>query len=182
MANFSNIDFKQHSKGLIALVISALGIVTLYLWQPISDFFITGAYDEILTLKTEFETVDQQGNEPLLVIQAKVTNRGNVPVKIDPSKTDQTIEIYELGEIKKFEWLSDSKGKLVAKKTFFEGESAEIQVAPSSHIERLSAIRLPHGIYVIKTKLKIKTGVELNETEIYENNKLTNTKTSERLK
>ena len=91
MTTISNFDWKQHSKGIIALVISALGIITLYLWQPISDYFITGTYDETITLKTEFETLDQESTEPLVVMQSKVTNRGNVPVKIDPSKSGQTI-------------------------------------------------------------------------------------------
>lgn len=176
MTTISNFDWKQHSKGIIALVISALGIITLYLWQPISDYFITGTYDEILTLKTEFETLDQQSNEPLVVIQAKVSNKGNVPVRIDPLKSGQTIEIYELGELKKLDWLKSTNGKLLTKKNIFADESEEIQVAPGSYIERLSAIRLPYGIYLVKTKLKIKSGGELNEIEIYECKKSSNAK------
>ena len=176
MTTISNFDWKQHSKGIIALVISALGIITLYLWQPISDYFITGTYDETITLKTEFETLDQESTEPLVVMQSKVTNRGNVPVKIDPSKSGQTIEIYELEELKKFDWLKNTNGKLLSKKEIFDNESEEIQVSPGSYIERLSAIRLPYGIYLIKSKLKIKSGIELTEIEIYESKKSSNAK------
>ena len=51
------IDWKKHSKQWIALIASIIGLGILYLWQPITDYFITGLYDENITVKSEIESI-----------------------------------------------------------------------------------------------------------------------------
>lgn len=168
--------FEKNSSGLIALLASVLGIIVLYLWQPISDLFITGTYDEIVTLRTDFEILNQQRKIPLLVIHTKITNRGNVPVKINPSLDENKIEIFEVQESKSFEWIKESDDKFVTSKKIFNEEEVEIQVDPNSYLERLSAIRLPRNLYSINTTVVGKSGFRLNEKELVEISKPESTK------
>ena len=69
----------------MAIALPVIGAGIFYLWQPITDYFVTGAYDENVVLLIDAETVKSDTKNPLLVIHAKASNRGNVPVTI---KTD----------------------------------------------------------------------------------------------
>jgi hypothetical protein len=43
------LNFKKISASWIALALPVLGAGIFYLWQPIADYFVTGAYDETLS-------------------------------------------------------------------------------------------------------------------------------------
>lgn len=78
----TNLDLKKISTGWMAFLVPALGAAIFYLWQPITDLFVTGAYDENVVLQLDTESVKTDGKNSLLVIHIKATNRGNVPVTI----------------------------------------------------------------------------------------------------
>ena len=73
---------KKISAGWLAIALPAIGAAIFYLWQPITDFFVTGAYDENVIIQLDTESVKTDGTSELLVIHVKASNRGNVPVTI----------------------------------------------------------------------------------------------------
>ena len=63
------LEIKKHfSAGWVALVISFIGAAGFYLWQPITDYFISGTFDENVILQIETDTLKSDGKSQLLVI------------------------------------------------------------------------------------------------------------------
>ena len=85
----------KNKSGLIALVASVLGAGIVYLWQPITDLFVTGAYDPNVIIQVDSESVKGDGNTPLLVIRVRAVNKGNVPatLKDEAGKGELVVEV-----------------------------------------------------------------------------------------
>lgn len=146
------IDWKQHSTSWVALIFSVVGAVLLYLWQPISDYFITGTYDENILIQSESESIDINSEEPLLVIRVHISNRGSVPIKINPKDLEQKIELFQIEQIKDKEWVHEEVGKLVATENIFNDTSVN-SIAPNSQLEIVKAIKTNKGTYFVKYRL-----------------------------
>lgn len=169
------IDWKQHSTSWIALLFSVVGAVLLYLWQPISDYFITGAYDENILIQSESESIDIDAEYPLLVVRVHVANRGSVPIKVNPNSQEHKIELIQIEQIKNKEWINEDQGKLVATEKLFNNTNVD-SIAPNSQIEIVKAIKINSGSYFVKYKLITDSGKVIKQTEFISHslrNKLT---------
>lgn len=140
-------DWKQHTTSWVALLFSVIGAVLLYLWQPISDYFITGTYDENILIQSDSESVDVNSEDPLLVIRVHISNKGSVPIKINAKELEQKIELFQIEQIKYKEWVHEDSGKLVAAENIFNDTSVS-SIAPNSQLEIVKAIKTNKGIKV----------------------------------
>ena len=163
------IDWRKHSKQWIALVASIVGLAILYLWQPITDYFITGLYDENITVKSEIESIYSLNEKPTIVVRTRISNRGNVPFKIEYDANDQEITIYKIKKEEVGEWYKFENIEKIASKKIFEVEQQNTEIAPSAFIEKNNMISLNEGLYLIKINVKGKNGYHFEEEEIFEN-------------
>jgi hypothetical protein len=74
----TSLELRKISTSWLALVVPVLGLAIFYLWQPVTDYFVTGAFDENVVLQIDAETVKSDSKNPLLVIHLKASNTGNV--------------------------------------------------------------------------------------------------------
>ena len=163
------IDWKQHSTSWVALLFSVVGAVLLYLWQPISDYFITGTYDENILIQSESESIDLNSENPLLVIRVHIANRGSVPIKINPKALEQKIELFQIEQIKYKEWVHEEIGKLIATENIFN-DTIVNSIAPNSQLEIVKAIKINKGIYFVKYGLITESGKVIKQTEFINHN------------
>jgi len=167
--NLLEIDWKKHSKQWIALIASVVGLVILYLWQPITDYFITGLYDENITVKSEIDSIYNINELPTIIIRTRISNRGNVPFKIDYESKDQEITIYKIKKEKNGVWYDFSKSEKITSKKLFNTDQQNIEIAPSAFIEKNNMISLEEGLYLIKLNVNGKNGYHYEEEEVYDN-------------
>lgn len=78
-----NFELKNKlSTGWVVASLSFIGVAGFYLWQPISELFITRAFDENVILQLDTDTLKLDAKNQLLVVHIKITNRGSVPATI----------------------------------------------------------------------------------------------------
>lgn len=160
--------------GWIAAAISAVGAALFFLWQPIMDYFVSGTYDENITVQIEANTLQLSAEELLLDIQVKASNRGNVPVKlISESSGDLVLEIRQITKADAGKWVNPLDFPVTAKKTLVASGGAEITVAPGSYLSREVSIALPKGTYWIEGTLHKKGGESLSEATYFQLGKST---------
>ena len=53
----TKLKIKKISAGWLALVFPVIGAGIFYLWQPITDYLVTGAFDENVVLIIEADTM-----------------------------------------------------------------------------------------------------------------------------
>ena len=71
----TNLEIKKISAGWLALVVPVIGAGIFYLWQPITYYFFTEAFDENVVLLIDAETVKSDTMNSLLAIDVKASNR-----------------------------------------------------------------------------------------------------------
>jgi len=164
----TDLEPKKISAGWLALVVPVIGAGIFYLWQPITDYFVTGAFDENVVLLIDTETVKSDTKNPLLVIHVKASNRGNVPVTI---KTDggigqiavQVRRIENPGEAK---WVEPEKLPLIAETNSLRRHNGGYVISPNSFFEEIEGIALPTGTYWIKGSIVFENGEYIDQTAI----------------
>ena len=162
-------DLKKISAGWMAIALPVIGAGIFYLWQPITDYFVTGVYDENIVLMIDAETVKSDTKNPLLVIHAKASNRGNVPVTI---KTDGGIGQIAL-QIRRIEnpavakWIEPETLTLIAETNMLRRHSGGYVIAPNAFYEESEGIALPAGTYWIKGSIIFDNGEYIDQTAIF---------------
>jgi hypothetical protein len=71
----TNLEIKKISAGWLALVVPVIGAGIFYLWQPITYYFVTEAFDENVVLLIDAEIVKSDTMNSLLAIDVKAYNR-----------------------------------------------------------------------------------------------------------
>lgn len=143
----------------VALTASVLGAGVIYLWQPITELFLTGTYDENVIVSVDAESFKDKGSDPLLVVKVRITNRGAVPawVKDENDKGDLFLVVSPIhGTTGK--WIEDEKLEVVAQTSLLNRHKGGYVVAPNSFFEEVEAVPLPKGNYLIKATLKFPDG------------------------
>ena len=148
----TNLDLKKISTGWMALLVPALGAAIFYLWQPITDLFVTGAYDENVVLQLDTESVKTDSKNLLLVIHIKATNRGNVPVTIksEGGKGQLLIQVRRIENAEDAKWIEPEKTLLVAETDALRSHSGGYVIAANAFYEEIESIALVPGTYLIK--------------------------------
>lgn len=168
MAEVPSLEIKKIPAGWLALVLPALGAGIFYLWQPITDYFVTGTFDENVVLLIEAETLKSDTNNPLLVIHVKASNRGNVPVTI---KTDGGIgqialQVRRIESPAEAKWIDPEKLPLIAETNSLRRHNGGYVIAPNAFYEEIEAISLPNGIYWIKGSIIFENGEYVDQVAI----------------
>ena len=150
MINLSKIT---PSKFFIALPI--IGTLIFYTWQPISEYFFTGSFDENIMLTLESESIKIDEKEQLLTLHIKPINRGNVPVELkkEGSKGNLIVEVRKIEDPERFKWIDPNTLKLINKIDTLAKFKGGYLIEPNAYYDEIEAIRLPVGIYWIRATL-----------------------------
>ena len=163
---------QQYAGGWIAAVLSALGAAIFLLWQPVTDYFVTGTYDDNIVLQIDPDSLKTANGQTLLGIRVRVANKGNVPFKLyDSGKEELTLEVREVGKIEKGEWVNSSEQLPVANRSVFKTNSGPISISSGSYWAKDFAVALPKGVYLIKAQLTKSDSSNINEEIFFELNK-----------
>ena len=168
MRRITKLEIKKISAGWLALVVPVIGAGIFYLWQPITDYFVTGAFDENVVLLIDAETVKSDTKNPLLVIHVKASNRGNVPVTI---KTDGGIgqialQVRRIDKPDEAKWIDPEKLPLIAETNSLRRHNGGYVIAPNAFYEEIEGIALPAGTYWIKGSIIFENGEYIDQTAI----------------
>jgi hypothetical protein len=147
MSNF----IKQFSAGWVALLLSFAGVASLYLWQPITEFFFLKTYEENIVLTVNTEVLPASKDNYLVVVTMRLTNSGNVPAVINSDHHEGKLHL----EVRKIEhspagkWIDPAKLTLVAEKSVLAKHAGLLQIFPDAFLKEVEAITLPAGNYWI---------------------------------
>lgn len=145
----------SHHWGRLAVALSVLGAAVFYLWQPVSDYFLTGNFEPNLSVHVETETFPVGAKESLLVVHVKASNRGNVPVELLGSKDkgELGLEIRRLEAMPTGAWVEPANLPLVASQNVLAKHRGTYVLEPNAMFDEVESISLPHGLYWIKATL-----------------------------
>jgi hypothetical protein len=161
-------DWKHNTKSFAFLLVSGISAAAIYLWQPVTEYFINGTYDENIFIQCEAETLDSIDDAPVMVVRVRISNRGSVPVKFDPRAKEQRLTLTQAGELKTNVWLKNELGKTLIDDELFDNSDSN-QISPNSQIEIVKAIKIKNGIYFITCTLRTDSGKFIKQTEIVQN-------------
>lgn len=162
------LDQVKNKSGLIALIASIAGAGVIYLWQPITDLFITGAYDPNVILQIDSESVKGDAKTPLLVVRVRAVNKGNVPatLKNEAGRGDLIIEVRAIEGSPPGEWLDPTKLRSVAKKNLLSEHTGGYVIAPNAYYEEVGTIPLNPGTYWIRSTLTFPEGEYVDQVHV----------------
>ena len=161
-------EIKKISAGWLALVLPVIGAGIFYLWQPITDYFVTGAFDENVVLLIDTETVKSDTKNHLLVVHVKASNRGNVPVtiKTDGGVGQIALQVRRIENLSEAKWLDPEKLPLVAETNSLRNHNGGYVIAPNAFYEEVEGIALPSGTYWIKGSIIFENGEYIDQSTI----------------
>jgi hypothetical protein len=162
------LEIKKISAGWLALVLPVIGAGIFYLWQPITDYFVTGAFDENVVLLIDTETVKSDTKNHLLVVHVKASNRGNVPVtiKTDGGVGQIALQVRRIENPLEAKWLDPEKLRLVAETNSLRNHNGGYVIAPNAFYEEVEGIALPSGTYWIKGSIIFENGEYIDQSTI----------------
>ena len=119
----------------MAAALSAGGAFVFFLWQPISDYFVTGTYDDNIVLQVDADSMRLDEQDKLLVVRLRVSNRGSVPVRLhSKGKGALHVEIRHIANADTAEWVIPHTYPVVVQKPVFELSETELSVAPNAYL------------------------------------------------
>jgi hypothetical protein len=165
----TSLELRKISTSWLALVVPVLGAAIFYLWQPVTDYFVTGAFDENVVLQIDAETIKLDTKNPLLVIHVKATNRGNVPVTIksDGGVGQIALQVRRIENPAEAKWIEPEKLALVAETNALRKHNGGYLIAPNAFYEEIEALALPPGTYWIKGSIIFENGEYIDQAAIY---------------
>ena len=166
-------EFKKISTSWLAFVVPIAGAAVFYLWQPVTDYFVTGAFDENVVLQIDAETIKSDTKNPLLVIHLKASNRGNVPVTIksDGGGGQIALQVRRIENPAEDKWIEPEKLALVAETNALRKHNGGYVIAPNAFYEEVEALALPSGTYWIKGSIIFENGEYIDQTNIVSHTK-----------
>lgn len=148
-------SLKTQHWGRVAVAISVVGAAIFYLWQPVSDYFLTGNFEPNLSIQIETEAFVLDAKQTLLAVHVKTINRGNVPVELlgAKGKGEIQLEIRKLDSLPSGSWVEAEKLPLVAQKDVLAKHSGSYVLEAAGVFDEVESISLPNGLYWIKATL-----------------------------
>lgn len=164
----TDLEIKKISAGWLVLVVPVIGAGIFYLWQLITDYFVTGAFDENVVLLIDAETVKSDTKNPLLVIHVKASNRGNVPVtiKFHGGTVQIALQVRRIEKPDEANWIDPEKLPLIAETNTLRRHNGGYVIAPNTFYEEAEGISLPNGIYWIKGSIIFENGEYIDQVAI----------------
>ena len=163
------LEIKKHfSAGWVALVISFIGAAGFYLWQPITDYFISGTFDENVILQIETDTLKSDRISQLLVMHIKIVNRDNVSatIKNEDGKGELQLQVRRIDKVGDGTSLDPEKLPLVTEKSFLKQYAGGYVIAPNAYYEEVESLALPLGNYSIKSSLLFDDGDYIDQVAV----------------
>lgn len=169
----TELEARKISLGWLAIALPAIGAAIFYLWQPITDFFVTGAYDENVIIQLDTESVKTDGTSELLVIHIKASNRGNVPVTIksDGGTGQITLQVRRIEKAEDSKWLEPDKLQLVSEINALRAHKGGYIIAPNAYYEEVESIALPTGTYWVKGSINFENGEYIDQVTVVRHGK-----------
>jgi hypothetical protein len=165
-------QWRLHPGGWGAALISALGAVTFFLWQPLADLLVTRTYADNIVLVIDAETMPSTAHDPVLIIRPRVLNRGSVPVTLATGGQGMIrVEVHRVTGTGSGRWLEPETGEQVAERTLFGPPGASLSVAPNAHWGEEIAIPLPKGTYWIRATLQRTAGASVSDATYFNHGK-----------
>lgn len=145
----------SHHWGRVAVALSVFGAAVFYLWQPVSDYFLTGNFEPNLSIQVETESFALDTKVTLLAVHVKTINRGNVPVELlgSKGKGEIQLEIRRLDTLPTGSWVEPEKLPLVAQKDVLAKHSGSYVLEAAGVFDEVESIALQNGLYWIKATL-----------------------------
>jgi len=152
----------------IILALPVVGMALIYMWQPISDYFLTGSYDENIVLQIETETNKIDDEHQLLVLHVKPVNRGSVPVEITSNnkKGSLNVEIRKIETTEKNNWVLNEHLPVVNKIDALRNYKNGYLIEPNAYYDEVEAISLEKGLYWIKAVLTFDNGDFIDQSSV----------------
>ena len=164
----TDLKIKKISAGWLALVVPVIGAGIFYLWQPITDYFVTGAFDENVVLLIDAETVKSDTKNPLMVIHVKASNRGNVPVTIksDGGIGQIALQVRRIEKPDEAKWVEPERLPIITETNSLRRHNGGYLIAPNAFYEEIEGIALTAGTYWIKGSIIFENGEYIDQTAI----------------
>ncbi len=152
--------FQRIASHKLMVAFPVLGMAVIYLWQPITELFLTGSYDDNVIVQLETETIKVNEHSQLLVLHVKPVNRGSVPVTItgDGKKGKFTVEVKRIDKTPDSQWIERDKLTLVNKTDILRHHKDGYTIEPNAYYDEVEAITLPTGIYWVNAKVTFDDG------------------------
>ena len=160
--------FQRIASHKLMVALPVLGIAAIYLWQPITELFLTGSYNENVVLQIETETNKIDLDNQLLVLHVKPLNRGSVPVNIsgDGRKGKFTLEVKKIDTVANNGWVEQEKLTLVNNADILRHYKDGYTIEPNAFYDEVEAIKLKLGTYWINAKLTFDDGDYVNTSAV----------------
>lgn len=154
------------NKEKLFVVLSFVGVLGFYLWQPIQDIFITHNFDEAMNLVLESETHDIDKNRKLLVLHIKPLNRGNVAIHIKDNghKDSFILELKKIDIPNASEWLETDQMKLINKVDLLRHYQDGYVIESNTFYDEVESIPLEKGFYLAKVTLTYENGDVIDQS------------------
>ena len=164
----TDLEIKKISAGWLALVVPVIGAGIFYLWQPITDYFVTGVFDENVVLLIDAETVKSDTKNPLMVIHVKASNRGNVPatIKSDGGIGQIALQVRRIEKPDEAKWVEPERLPIIAETNSLRRHNGGYVIAPNAFCEEIEGIALPAGTYWIKGSIIFENGEYIDQIAI----------------
>ena len=162
------LEINKISAGWLALVVPVIGAGIFYLWQPITDCFVNGAFDENVVMMIDTETVKSDTKNPLLFIHVKASNKGSVPVTI---KTDGgigqiSLQVRRIQASTEANWIEPEKLQLVSETNSLRNHNGGYVIATNAFYEEVEGIALPSATYWIKASIILENDEYIDQNAI----------------
>lgn len=150
----------------LALALPVLGMFIVYMWQPISDYLITGGYNENVVLLLENEALKIDDTKQMLVLHIKPQNRGNVPVDITSNKKHGkfTVEVRRMDNLQEANWQEPEKMPLVSSTDLLRHHKTGYTIESNAFYDEVEAMALKNGFYWVSAKLTFDDGDYIDES------------------
>jgi hypothetical protein len=144
----------------LVLALSFVGAAIFYLWQPVSEYFLTGAYDENVVIQIESEKLKIDKDSQLLVLHVELFNKGNVAVDISGKNKHGklTVDVRKFDKPQNAKWLEQEKMSLVNTADILRHHKDGYSIEPNAMYDETEAIALPLGFYWVTAKLTFDDG------------------------
>lgn len=152
--------FDRIASHKLIVALPVLGMAAIYLWQPITELFLTGSYDENVIVQLESEAIKVDEHNQLLVLHIKPINRGGVPVTVsgDGRKGKFTVEVKRIDKTPDAQWIERDKLVLVNQTDILRHYKGGYIIEPNAYYDEVEAITLPIGIYWVNAKITFDDG------------------------
>ena len=139
----------------LMLGLPMLGLFVFYMYQPISDYYFKGSYNDNVIVLLESEILKVDDAKQMLILHIKPYNQGSVPVDITSKDKHGklTVEIRKIDNLLDSKFLDYKNMKVVSTIDVLRNDKDGYTLEAGSYYDEVEAITLPMGFYWVNAKL-----------------------------